>query len=104
MRSDPDNEVAHRADHEQQPERVAYEPRHAYKGPADEHDKPIEQVSSGKLPACKPLLGTDQDPHPDMADDEGPERAHHDQEQQRPQEADLLGHHDERSDLSGDEH
>jgi len=97
----PDHEVAHRTDHEQQTECIANEPRYEDHHSADEHEQPVEQLPGRHLSPFQPLPGVSQDPEPDSPDDEGAEGAHDDQERQRPEKADLPGHDPESSDLGG---
>jgi hypothetical protein len=97
----PDHEVAHRTDHEQQTECIANEPRYEDHHSADEHEQPVEQLPGRHLSPFQPLPGVSQDPEPDSPDDEGTERAHDDQERQGPEKADLPGYYPESSDLGG---
>jgi hypothetical protein len=96
-----DENVAHRADHEEQPEGVADEPRYADHDPAYEDDKPVEELPGGYLPPAQPLLGVRQHTQTDPPHDEGPEGADDDKEQERPEEADGVGDGHEGDDLGG---
>jgi hypothetical protein len=97
----PDEEVPNRPDHQQQAEGVAHESRDADHHSADEDDQSVEQLPGGYLAPRQPLLGVGQDPDADATDYHGPERADDDQDRDRPDEADLFGHHNECSDLCG---
>lgn len=80
----PDEKVAHRADHEEQPEGVADKPRYADHDPPNEDDQPVEELPRGYLPTAQPLLSVRQHTQADPPDDEGPEGAEDDEEQERP--------------------
>lgn len=71
-----DEQLADRADHEQQPDGIAKEARNTDHYAADEHDKPVEQVPGGQVSTLQPLLGAGEHPEADAPDDEGAEGAH----------------------------
>ncbi len=99
-----DDEVTDRADHQEQTEGIAHEPRHADHHSANENDQSVEQLASGHLPACQPFPRVAEHANAHTADDKRPERAEDHKDRQCPQEADLLGYHDEGDDLrSNDE-
>lgn len=97
----PDHEVAHRTHHEQQTECVANKPRHTDHHSADEHDQAVEKLPGGHLSPFQPFSGVVQNSEPDSPDDDRTERAHDDQENQRPEKADLFSHDPESSNLGG---
>ncbi len=94
-----DDEVAHRADHEEQAEGVSDEPWHADQCPAYEDDQPVEKLPGRHLPATQPLLGVRKHTQADLPDDEGAESADDDEKRERPEEADLVGNEHEDDDL-----
>ena len=96
-----DEKVAHRADHEEQPESVADEPRYADHDPAYQDDQPIEKLPGGYLPAPQPLLGVRQHAQADPAHNERPEGADDDEDKERPQEPDRVRDSQECDDLRG---
>jgi hypothetical protein len=96
---DPDDEMPHRSDHEQQPERVADETRDTEEDPTGEDDQPVEQLPGRNLAASEPLLGVEQHAEADALDDERTECTDGDQQRERPQEADVSGDCNEGGDL-----
>ena len=97
-----DDEVAYRADHQQEPDGIPDEPRHADHDATDEDHQAIEQFPGRHLPQRQTFPGVSQHTRSDTANDERPERAHEDQDQQRPQESHVFDHEDEGGDLCGD--
>ena len=65
--------------------------------------RPLSSSCCRHLPQRQSFPGVGQHARSDTANDERPERAHEDQEHQRPQESNLLGHEDEGGDFRGDD-
>jgi hypothetical protein len=99
-----DDEMAHRADHQQQAQRVADEPRNADQDSGGEDDQSVEQLPRRHLATTESLLGMYEHSESDAFDYEGSEGADTDQDDQGPEEANLVGNSDERGDLCADEH
>ena len=99
MAGRPNDQAPQRANHEKQTEDIADESRYTNHYSAHEDNQSIEQLQGGHLSACQPLPGVGEYAKADAPDDKGSERAHDDQDHQRPEEADLLGHDHERGDF-----
>ena len=102
MAESPDYEVAYRADHQQEADGIPDEPRHADHEATDEDHQAIEQFPGRHFPQCQTFPGASQYARSDTANHERTERAHKDQDQQRPQESHLFDDEDEGGDLCGD--
>lgn len=97
----PNEEVAERSEHEQQPESITDEARNADQHPTDEDDQPIQQLPGRHLSSSQPLPGVGQHPEADAAHNKRSERAGKNESCQRREEADLVGNGDECRNLSG---
>lgn len=98
----PDDEATHRADHQHKTECVPDEPWHADHHPTEEDNQSIEQLPGRHLSASQSLSRVRQHAQADAPDDKGPERAHEEEDRQRPEQADLLTHNYEGGDLGGE--
>jgi len=99
MTSDADDEVAHRAEHEQDAYGVPDEPGYAKYETANQDDKTVEDVASGRLASRQPVPGATEDAEADVPEDERPERTDYHDGKHRPQVPDLVCHENEGSDL-----
>jgi len=99
----PDDELAQRANHEKQTEGIADEPGHANQHSGHEDDQAVEQLPGGHLSSSQPLLGVGKHAETNAPDDQGPQRAHDNQDSQRPEKTDLPGHEHKRGDLCANE-
>ena len=96
--------MAHGADHEQEPQRVADKAGNADQDTGGQYDQSVEQLPRRHLATGEPFLGVNEHPETDPLHDEGTERAGADQEYQGPEKAKLIGNRDERGDFCADKH
>jgi hypothetical protein len=99
-----DHEMSHRADHEQEAQGVTDESGNTDQDSGEEDDQSVEELPRRHLATTKSLLGVHEHPETDSFDHEGSERADTDQDDQGPEEANLVGNSDEGGDLCADEH
>jgi len=95
--------MAYWADHQQETERVANEPRHADEYSASEDDQSVEELSRRYLASGESFLGVDEYSETDAAHHEWSERADSYQNCQSPEEADLVRDRDKRGDFGTDD-